>query len=76
MIIMKSEATKEEIDSVVKEIKKYGLKADISRGEYRTVIGLIGDESKVDFALFAALSGVKAARGVETPYKLISKEYS
>jgi len=76
MIIMNSEATKEEIADVVEEIKKYGLKADISRGEYRTVIGLIGDESKVDFAHFAALPGVKEARGVETPYKLISKEYS
>ena len=41
MIIMKSEATREEIANVVKEIKKYGLKADISRGEYRTVIGEI-----------------------------------
>ena len=76
MIIMKSEATKEEITNVVKEIKKYGLKADVSRGEYRTVIGLIGDERKVDFAHFATLPGVKEAMPVETPYKLISKEYS
>ena len=76
MIIMKSEATKEEIANVVKEIKKYGLKADVSRGEYRTVIGLIGDESKVEFSHFATLPGVKEARGIETPYKLISKEYS
>jgi len=76
MIIMKSEATKEEIANVVKEIKKYGLKADVSRGEYRTVIGLVGDERKVDFSHFATLPGVKEAMPVETPYKLISKEYS
>jgi len=75
MIIMKSEATKEEIANVVKEIKKYGLKADVSRGEYRTVIGLIGDESRVDFSHFATLPGVKEARPIETPYKLISREY-
>ena len=76
MIIMKAEATKEEIANVVKEIKKYGLKADVSRGEYRTVIGLIGDERKIDFSHFATLSGVREAMMVETPYKLISKEYS
>lgn len=75
MIIMKSEATKEEITDVVKEIKKYGLKADVSRGEYRTVIGLIGDENKIDFSHFAVLPGVKEAVRVETPYKLVSKEY-
>jgi len=73
---MKAEATKEEITNVVREIKKYGLKADVSRGEYRTVIGLIGDERKIDFSHFATLPGVREAMMVETPYKLISKEYS
>ena len=76
MIIMKAEATKAEINNVVKEIKKYGLKADVSRGEFRTVIGLVGDETKIPFPHFAVLPGVKEARMVETPYKLISREYS
>ncbi len=76
MIIMKAEATEKEIADVVKEIKKYGLKADVSRGEFRTVIGLIGDERKAPFSHFAVLPGVKEAMMVETPYKLISKEYS
>lgn len=76
MIIMKAEATDEEIANVVKEVKKYGLKADVSRGEYRTVIGLVGDERKIPFSHFAVLPGVKEAMMVETPYKLVSKEYS
>ncbi len=75
MIIMKVEATDEEIVHVVKEIKKYGLKADVSRGEFRTVIGLVGDERKIPFSHFAVLPGVKEAFMVDTPYKLISKEY-
>jgi len=40
------------------------------------VIGLIGDESKIPFTHFAALPGVKEAIRIETPYKLLSKEYS
>ena len=36
MIIMKAEATDEEVANVVKEIRKCGLRADVSRGEYRT----------------------------------------
>ncbi len=75
MIIMKAKATEEEIANVVKEIKKYGLKADVSRGEFRTVIGLVGDERKIPFSHFAVLPGVKEAMMIETPYKLISKEY-
>jgi 3-deoxy-7-phosphoheptulonate synthase len=73
---MNSEATKEEISNVVSEIKRFGLKADVSRGTYRTVIGLVGDESKIPFAHFAVLPGVKEAMPVETPYKLISREYA
>lgn len=76
MIIMKSEATKEEVANVVEEIKKYGLRADVSRGAYRTVIGLVGDESKIPFSHFTILPGVKEAFMVETPYKLISREYA
>ncbi len=76
MIIMKTDAKPEEIANVVKEIKKYGLRADVSKGAFRTVIGLVGDETKIDFDHFATLPGVREAMMVETPYKLISREYS
>ena len=76
MIIMKADASAEEIAEVVKEVKKYGLRADVSKGRYRTVIGLVGDERKAPFEHFATLTGVKEARMVEVPYKLISREYS
>ncbi|TET26385.1 MAG: 3-deoxy-7-phosphoheptulonate synthase [Dehalococcoidia bacterium] len=76
MIIMKADATEEQIEKVVEEIKKCGLRADVSTGAYRTVIGLVGDEGKVSFDHFAVLPGVKEAMRVEIPYKLISREYS
>jgi 3-deoxy-7-phosphoheptulonate synthase len=76
MIIMKTDATQEEVNNVVKEIRKYGLRADVSKGAYRTVIGLVGDETKIPFTHFATLPGVKEAMMVETPYKLINREYA
>ncbi len=75
MMIMKRDATEEEIKNVIKEIKVHGLKADVSRGDFRTVIGLVGDERKVPFDNFAILPGVKEIVNIETPYKLISREY-
>ncbi len=75
MIVMKAGATDTEIQNVVEEIHKYGLAADVSRGEFRTVIGLVGDERKAPFSHFALLPGVKEAMMIDTPYKLISKEY-
>ena len=76
MIIMKTDATQEQIDQVVKEIERYGLRADVSRGAYRTVIGLVGDEGRIPFDHFAVLPGVREARMIDIPYKLISREYS
>lgn len=76
MIVMKRKATKNQIENVVKEIEKFGLRADVSHGEFRTVIGIIGDERKISFDHLAALPGVKEVIKIETHYKLISKEYS
>jgi len=52
------------------------LRADVSKGEFMTVIGPVGDESKLPFDHLAVLDGVKEATMVEIPYKLISKEYA
>jgi 3-deoxy-7-phosphoheptulonate synthase len=76
MIIMKADATREQIDNVILEIKQHGLRADVSTGEFKTIIGLVGDERKISFSHFASLPGVKEAVSVETPYKLISREYT
>ncbi len=76
MIIMKTDATDEDIRRVVNEIETSGLRADVSRGEYITVIGPVGDERKLAFDRIATLPGVKEATMVETPYKLISREYA
>ncbi len=76
MIIMKTDATQEQIEQVVKELKSFGLRADVSKGAYRTVIGPIGDERKLPFDHIAVLPGVKEAMMVDIPYRLISREYS
>ena len=51
MIIMQTGATAQQVEEVVKEIKKHGLRADISKGEFRTVIGIVGDERAVDWRI-------------------------
>jgi len=61
---------------LIAEVKKLGLRADVSRGESLTIIGLVGDERKIPFSHLSVLPGVKEAHMIETPYKLISREYS
>ena len=76
MIIMRTDATEEDIQRVIAEIERNGLRADVSRGDYMTVIGPVGDERRLAFDRIAAFPGVKEATMVETPYKLISREYA
>jgi len=75
MIIMKSGATLEEIARVVERIDEYGLKAHLSEGEERTVIGAIGDGRPVQQELFLHMSGVDRVVPISRPYKLASREF-
>ncbi|MBI2830623.1 MAG: 3-deoxy-7-phosphoheptulonate synthase [Chloroflexi bacterium] len=75
MIVMKNDATPEQLARVISEIRAYGLRPDVSQGEHTSIIGLVGNENQADFAHMAALPGVKDAIRIETPYKLISREY-
>lgn len=76
MIVMKTDATEEDIQRVVGIVEESGLRASVIRGEYQTVVGPVGDERRLDFDRLATLSGVKEAARVEAPYKLISREYA
>ncbi len=76
MIVMKTDATEEDILRVLSLVEESGLRAALIRGEYQTVIGPVGDERKLDFDRLSTFTGVKEATRVEAPYKLISKEYA
>ncbi len=75
LIIMKRNALEKDIKSVIRKIETSGLKADVSVGESRVVIGIIGDESKIDFDQLRAMRGVSRALHITVPYKLMSREY-
>lgn len=72
---MKPTATKEEIGAVINKINSAGVRADVSSGEYQTVIGIVGDEKKVDFDQVRSMSGVFDTIRIQVPYRLISRGY-
>ncbi|MBI1173983.1 MAG: 3-deoxy-7-phosphoheptulonate synthase [Sideroxydans sp.] len=74
IIVMGREVTDTEIGAVVKKLEAAGLQANISRGIERTVIGAIGDESKLDPDMFTPLPGVESAMHIAKQYKIVSRE--
>lgn len=72
---MKPSATKAQIEEVIQKVKSSGLKVDVSSGEYQTVIGIIGDEKKVDFDQIKSMQGVNDAIRIQSAYRLVSRSY-
>jgi 3-deoxy-7-phosphoheptulonate synthase len=75
MIIMRTDASKKEIDSVIERVQSSGLRAHVSEGAERTVIGAIGDGRTVYRDAFLLMSGVDRVLPISRPYKLASREF-
>ena len=48
IIVMKPYATAKDVDKIIDDVESKGLKTHLSRGEEVTIIGVIGDKSKLD----------------------------
>lgn len=64
-----------QIKNVIEQIHLKGLKPHISTGEERTIIGVIGDDRKLQEANFKTLPGVENVFRILKPYKLVSREF-
>ena len=75
IVILKANATEDNIQHIVQKAEKLGLKAHISRGVERTVIGFIGPEDVLRVTPIEAFPGVERVIPVLAPYKLVSREF-
>ncbi|MCG3141321.1 MAG: Phospho-2-dehydro-3-deoxyheptonate aldolase [Anaerolineae bacterium] len=75
VIVMKHQASAEDIGKLVAHIEALGFKAHLSSGAERTIIGVIGDERGLEPENFALFDGVERAMRVLHPFKLASRDY-
>ncbi len=75
IIVMKPDHTPEDIQRIVRRLEDLGLKAHISRGEHRTIVGAIGDESVLREVPLESMPGVEKVMPILKPYKLVSREF-
>ena len=74
LIVMKNDATEEQIRAVIKEIESMGYRGIPMPGAQRTAVCIIGNKGAVDNSRLLALEGVKETIPVTKPYKLVSRE--
>ncbi len=78
IIVLKPSAKEKDIRSLVKKLESKGLKANLSKGTERTIIGVIGDTSKItedEVAGVKAIDAVEDVMRIIKPYKLASREF-
>lgn len=75
IIVLRPEATKEQVDYIIKRIENLGLKTMISKGVERTIIGVIGEEDILRSQPLEVFPGVEKVMPVLAPYKLVSRDF-
>ncbi|HEX8913225.1 MAG TPA: 3-deoxy-7-phosphoheptulonate synthase [Humisphaera sp.] len=75
IIVMNPHASDDAINRVQAEIERMGARPHLSRGKFRTVIGAMGEEGKIDESHIASLDGVEKVLPIMKPYKLASREF-
>ena len=76
IVVMSARASAEEIDGVVARIKELGFTPHLSRGQERTIVGVVGDDRRAaEAGMFESLPGVAECIRILKPFKLASREF-
>jgi 3-deoxy-7-phosphoheptulonate synthase len=75
IIVMKHQATPEQIRCVVGQIETQGFHAHLSQGTERTIIGVVGDDRPLENDFFELLEGVEKVVRILQPFKLASRDF-
>lgn len=75
IIVVKNSCEKTQFDNLIDWVKELGLDVHVSRGESSTVLGLVGDTSRVDIDLISTLDIVEKVQRVQEPYKNANRKF-
>ena len=75
MIIMKANATPQQVEHVIEHVKAAGLSVHLSQGVEATIIGAIGETHNIPMERFEGLDGVDLVQRITQPYKLASRQF-
>ncbi len=74
LVVMKAQATEEQIRAVCQKIEELGYRAHSMPGAQRTAIGITGNQTEVEPGTLDEMPGVQELIRVSKPYKLVSRD--
>lgn len=75
IVILKHGTKQEKREQLIGWLKKQGVQVHISEGEYQTVLGLVGDTTRIDCDLVASLDMVDSVKTVTDPFKCCNRKF-
>ena len=75
IIVFKPRATENDVSRIIAKVEKMGLKTHLSKGEMSTIVGLVGDTTRVDPKQFEVDECVERIMKVSEPYKLANRAF-
>jgi 3-deoxy-7-phosphoheptulonate synthase len=75
IVVLRPDATEEQINHIIEKVQRLGLKPHVSKGTERTIIGVIGPEDVLAVTPLEVFPGVEKVMPVLAPYKLVSREF-
>ena len=73
--VIKETATPEQLDQFVSWIEGRGFKTNVSQGDNETIVGIIGDTTRIDPFLLESMDIVERVQRVTEPYKLANRKF-
>ena len=75
IIALKKDIRKEEQEHLIAWLESYGVRTHISEGEFQTVIGLVGDTTRIDTDLISGLDIVQSVTRISEPFKKANRKF-
>ena len=75
IIALKKNVRKEEREQLIHWLESYGVRIHLSEGEYQTVVGLVGDTTRIDTDLISGLEIVDSVTRISEPFKKANRKF-
>lgn len=75
IIVCKNTASQEKINELIAELEEQNLKIHCSNGTLSTILGIVGDTSKLDITALQANEIAEKVQRVSEPYKLVNRKF-
>ena len=75
IILLKDKVNEKQVTNLTNYLEGIGFELHISKGQNQTIIGLIGDTSRVDVDLIGSLDIVESVKRIQEPFKSANRKF-